>query len=194
MNEANKSSNAIKINFDVNGNPETPTLILAKRNGDKIGKIFAHSIELSGNMNDADEISFSVYKYIDGELDPLWDKITNFKLIYYVEADRYFEVVVEIDESNETVKTCFATELGQAELSQINLYNIQINTDGDDGDIARDDYVIPTVLYRANGYDEERAIYNEESGVKEYGITEYDKKFYKEIKKEDMPIPSYIVF
>lgn len=185
----NKVSNAIKINFDVNGNPETPTLVLAKRNGDKLGKIFAHSIELSGNMNDADEISFSVYKYIDCELDPLWDKITNFKLVYYVEADRYFEMVVETDESNETVKTCFCQELGQAELSQINLYNIQINTDGDDGDIARDDYVIPTVLYRVNGYDEEHAIYNEESGIKEYGITEYDKKFYKEIKKENMPIP-----
>ena len=173
----NRVSKPIKINFDAVGKPEEPTLILAKRNGDKLGKIFAHAIEHSGNMNAADEITFNVYKYIDGKLDPMWDKISNFKLLYYVEADRYFEITVETDESNETVKTCFAVELGQAELSQLNLYNIEINTEAD---IERDDYVIPTVLYRENG-------------ILGEGITESDVKFYKEVKKEDMkhPFPDY---
>lgn len=169
----NRVSKPIKINFDAVGKPEEPTLILAKRNGDKLGKIFAHAIEHSGNMNAADEITFNVYKYIDGKLDPMWDKISNFKLLYYVEADRYFEITVETDESNETVKTCFAVELGQAELSQLNLYNIEINTEAD---IERDDYVIPTVLYRENG-------------ILGEGITESDVKFYKEVKKEDMTPP-----
>lgn len=133
-----------KINFDANGQPEEPTLILAKKNGDKLGKINAHSIALSGNLNDANEITFTVYKYIDNELDPLWDKIADFKLVYYVETDSYFEIKVEIDESNETKKTVFATSLGEAELSQIMLYNIEINTEID---IERDEYVLSTVLY-----------------------------------------------
>ena len=167
---------AIKINFDVAHNPEEPTLILAKKNGDKLGKINAKAIEVADNLNDASEITFNVYKYIDNEKDPLWDLIVNFKLIYCIEWDCWFEATVEIDESSETVKTVFCTQLGQAELSQIMLYDIQINTDGDDGDIARDDYVIPTVLYRKNG----------ELGE---GITESDIKFYKEVCKEEMELP-----
>lgn len=164
---------AIKISFDVAHNPEEPTLILAKRNGDRLGKINAKAIEVTDNLNDAAEISFKVYKHIDNEKDALWDKIANFKLVYCVEWDKWFEATVEVDESNETVKTVFCTLLGQAELSQIMLYNIEINTDGEDGDIARDDYVIPTVLYRENEYD----------------ITENDKKFYKEVCKKDIELP-----
>jgi len=169
----NKVSNAIKINFDVTYNPEEPTLILAKKNGDKLGKINAKAIEVSDNMSDASEITFNVHKEIDGEKDSLWDLITNFKLVYCVEWNCWFECTVEIDESNETVKTVFCTRLGQAELSQIMLYNIEINTEAD---IERDDYVIPTVLYRENG-------------VLGEGITESDVKFYNEVKKEDMKLP-----
>lgn len=138
---------AIKINFDVAYNPEEPTLILAKKNGDKLGKINAKAIEVTDNLNDAAEISFSVYKYIDNEKDMLWDLITNFKLVYCVEWDKWFEAIVEVDESNETIKTVFCTLLGQAELSQIMLYNVEINTETD---IAREDYDenYPTILYR----------------------------------------------
>lgn len=175
---SNNVSNAIKINFDVAHNPEEPTFILAKKNGDKLGKINATAIELTSNMNDADEISFSVYKYIDNEKDPLWDSITNFKLVYCPEWSKYkdeawFEITVELDESLETKKTVFATQLGHAELGQIMLYDIAINTDGDDGDIARDDYIIPTVLYREDEYD----------------VTKSDKKFYKEVYKKDIELP-----
>ena len=161
---------AIKINFDVAHNPEEPTFILAKRNGDKLGKINAKAIEVSDNLNDASEVTFNVYKYVDGQKDLLWDLIANFKLVYCVEWDKWFECTVEIDESNETMKTVFCTLLGVAELSQIMLYDIQINTDGEEGDIARDDYLIPTVLYREDEYD----------------ITESDKEFYKEVFNKEL--------
>lgn len=141
---------AIKINFDVAHNPEEPTLVLARRNGDKLGKINAKAIEVSDNMIDPSEMSFTVYKYIDNEKDALWDLITNFKLVYCVEWDKWFEATVEIDESNEIVKTVTCKLLGCAELSQTMLYNIEINTEID---IERDDYVIPTVLYREDDYD-----------------------------------------
>ena len=145
---------SIKINFDTANNPESPTIILAKKNGDKLGKIDAYEIELNDNLNDASEMSFRVNKYVDGKNSNLWDEIRNFRLAYCVEWDKWFEITVEIDESNETVKTVSATNLGHAELSQIMLYDVQINTEDD---IKRKisvynkgeaDNVIPAVLYR----------------------------------------------
>ena len=49
----------------------------------------------------------------------------------------WVEIKVELDDATETVKTVFCTQLGQAELSQIMLFNVEINTDVD---IERDDY------------------------------------------------------
>ena len=135
---------AIRIMFDAANKPEEPTIVLARRNGDKIGAINAKEISISDSLNDAPELSFKVYKELDGERCALWDEITNFKLIYCVEWNTWFEMTVELDESDETVKTVFCTGLGYAELGQIMLYTIEINTEED---IARDDYKEPTVLF-----------------------------------------------
>lgn len=135
---------AIKINFDAAGNPETPTFVLAKRNGEKMGQIPAKEISVSDSLNDAPEISFTVYKTLDGVECPIWDEITNFKLVYCVEWNAWFEITVELDESNDIMKTVFGTELEHAELGQIMLYTIEINTEND---ITRDDYKEPTVLF-----------------------------------------------
>ena len=136
---------AIDIKFDLVGNPEPPTIILANRNGNKLGqlKVNTESIDLLGKFNDASEISFTVNKYIDDELTPLWDKLVDFKLVYCKEWDVWFEIKVELDEETESVKTVFCTQLGYAELSQVKLYDIEINTEKD---IERDDYKI-TILY-----------------------------------------------
>ncbi|MBO5828712.1 MAG: hypothetical protein J6R59_09705 [Paludibacteraceae bacterium] len=136
---------AIDIKFDLARNPEPPTIILANRNGNKLGqlKVNEDSIDLIDKFNDASEISFTVNKYIDGKLTPLWDKLLDFKLIYCKEWDLWFEATVELDEETESVKTVFCTQLGQAELSQIMLYNVEINTEED---IERDDYKI-SILY-----------------------------------------------
>lgn len=140
---------AINIKFDLTGSPEPPTIILANRNGNKLGqlKVNEDSINLKDN-NDISEISFTINKYIDDRLTPLWGKVVDFKLIYCKEWDCWFEISVELDEETETVKTVFGTQLGQAELSQIMLYDIEINTEKD---IERSDYILPTVLYRRNG-------------------------------------------
>ena len=135
---------AIKIRFDAAGNPEAPTVVLARRNGEKLGQIDAKSISISDSLNDASEMSFKVYKYLDGKECVLWDEIVNFKLVYCVEWNTWFEITVELDESNDIVKTVFATELEHAELGQIMLYNIEINTETD---IAREDYKKPTVIF-----------------------------------------------
>lgn len=146
---------AIDINFDLVNNPESPTIILAKRSGKRLGQldIDAKSVDLSDKLNDISEFSFTLNKYKDGELTNLWDKVVDFKLVYFEELDMWFEISVQLDEETETVKTVFCKQLGQAELSQIMLYNIHIN---DEEDIARDDYEpnYPTVLYRDDGHEE----------------------------------------
>lgn len=141
---------AINLKFDLTGNPEPPTIILANRNGNKLGQIKVNedSIDINDKFNDASEFSFTVNKYIDDELTYLWDKIVDFKLVYCKEWDLWFEIIVELDEETETVKTVFCTQLGQAELSQIKLYDIEINTEKD---IERDDYKI-SILYDENDH------------------------------------------
>lgn len=136
---------AINIKFDLINNPEPPTLILANRNGNKLGQLDVNpdSVELIAKFNEASEISFTVNKYVNGKITNLWDKILDFKLVYCKEWDTWFEAKVELDEATESVKTVFCTQLGQAELSQIMLYDIEINTEAD---IERDDYKIG-ILY-----------------------------------------------
>ena len=139
---------AINIKFDLVGNPEPPTIILANRNGNKLGQLDVNvkSIDLSDKFNEASEFTFTLNKYVDGKITHLWDKVVDFKLVYCKEWDMWFEIKVELDEATETVKTVFCTQLGHAELSQIMLYNVEINTEDD---IARDDYKI-TILYDEN--------------------------------------------
>lgn len=145
---------AINIKFDSAGNPEAPTIILATRSGDKLGQLHIDedSIDLTDVFNDASEISFTVNKYNDGKITNLWDKIIDFKLVWCKEWDLWFQISVELDEATETVKTVFCKQLGQSELSQINLYDIEINTEKD---IERDDYKI-TILY--DKYDKEASL------------------------------------
>lgn len=137
---------AIKIDFDAAHNPQSPTIILAKKNGDKLGRLDAVEIESTDSMNDASEISFKVYKTVDDNKNNLWDEIVNFRLIYCLEWNQWFEITVETDEDTKTVKTVTGINLGRAELSQIMLYNVEINTEDD---IAREDYDKdhPTIFY-----------------------------------------------
>ena len=134
----------IRINFDSSHNPETPTLVLAHRSGKKIGGLKAQNITVNDCLNTASEISFEIYKYFNGELNELWDEIQNFKLVWCKEWNVWFEITIECNESDgNDIKTVSGTRLGVAELSQIKLYDYQINTESD---IERDDYK-PTVLY-----------------------------------------------
>ena len=142
---------AINIKFDLTGNPEPPTILLANRSGNILGQLNAEteSIDMSDRFNDASEFSFTLYKYEDGKITNLWDKVVDFKLVYCKEWDAWFEIRVELDESTETIKTVFCTQLEKSELSQLNLYSIEINTEKD---IERDDYKT-CILYDDNDAD-----------------------------------------
>lgn len=146
---------ALKIRFDPSNTPELPTIILATKSGEKLGEIKKHSVTIKDCLNDAAEISFTVNKYENGIKNPLWDKIKDFRLVWCKEWDIWFQIDVEIKETADTAKEVHGTRLCAAELSQVNLYNIEINTETD---IARDDYTKPTVLF--NEYSPEASLLN----------------------------------
>lgn len=139
---------AIKMNFNLVNVPENPTLILANRKGNKSGIINAQDIVVKDNMTDGAELSFAINKYTNGKKEYLWDSIKDYKLIWYKEADLWFQIKVDIEETINPQKKVSCIQLSHAELSQIMLYDIQINTEED---IQREDYS-PTVLYNHNNH------------------------------------------
>ena len=130
------------------------TIILTNRSYVPYGHITNYKVDdinIKNNMNSANEFSFTVYKYMtleDGTEyeEPLWDKITDLKLIYVKETNEYYEITVDGTDSLATYKMVTGKSLCEAELSQYNLYGIEINTEDD---IARDEYVQPTLFYRS---------------------------------------------
>ena len=137
---------AIKIRFDPSHVPEAPTIVLANRNGEKLGQIPAKNIIVKSCLNSAAELSFCVYKFENSIRNHIWDKIVSARLAWCKEWDTWFELSVDTSESNKTVKNVSGTQLGQAELSQRRLYGIEINTEDD---IGREDYEA-TVLFNAD--------------------------------------------
>ena len=57
---------ATKIRFDSTHNIEMPTLVLAKRSGDKLGVIPAVNIINKTTLSSGCELSFKVYKFYNG--------------------------------------------------------------------------------------------------------------------------------
>jgi len=139
---------AIKVQFDTANNPLPPRLILATKSGNRIRQLPISDVVFKDTLVNGSEFSFTVHKTAcvdrNKKIDEsFWRRITDFKLAYCPEYDMWYEIYVQIDENDETVKTCSAVSLGEAELSQINVHDIEINTEAD---IEREDYK-PTVLY-----------------------------------------------
>lgn len=134
---------AVRIKFDNTHNVIQPTFVLSTRTGEKLGYIPAVDISVSDNFNSAFEMEFKVYEYNNGVKYDLWDKLTDFKLVWCREWNVWFEMSVTLRDTDANVKNISCVSVGEAELSQIMLYDIEVNTEDD---ILRDDYE-PTVLY-----------------------------------------------
>lgn len=145
-----------KLVFDVNNNVEDFTFILSTRDYRHLGalqNVTPESVTNKGNLNSANECSFEVYKVVtkDGENieEPLWDDIENFKLVYVRELDEYFEINISLEDSIENVKkTITLTSLCEAELSQYNINDLEINSESD---ISRPDYE-PTIFCNSENH------------------------------------------
>ena len=131
------SDGVIEVGND--GRPTEPVLVLSSRGGNKIGAIQnVRSINVTHPLSEVAELSFDVYKEINGESYKDWDKIKDFKFIQMPHDNNWFEAKVTIDEENDIVKHVTCVHANEAELGQLNLYEVEINTDAD---IERDDYV-----------------------------------------------------
>ena len=129
--------------LNISQNMQDLTFVLTNKNYDRIGalsNIDQNTIVYKKTMHGL-EISFEVYKELNGITESLWTELTDFKLIWIKETNEYFQICVVTDELSYTKKTVTGRSLCEAELSQVNLYNIEINTEDD---IARDDYEITT--------------------------------------------------
>ena len=137
--------NIHKLRMDTSGNVEDISFVLAKKNGDKLGNITnVDNIVTKHSMKEASEFVFATHKKIGNSIIKCWNDIKDFKLVWIPEWDMWYEITVEVNEKDENIKNVSGKTLGEAELSQIMLYGIEINTETD---IAREDYKIPTTFY-----------------------------------------------
>ena len=141
-----------KVLFNSQGIIETPTLLLQHKNFETIGNggvTNVSGLTYKNNFNDANEVSFKIHKFNDEKKHPLWDSMVDFKIIYIPQLHERFEISVTTSEEdpNDVSKSITGTSLCEAELSQITLRNVQINTEADMTNPLYDEN-FPTILYR----------------------------------------------
>lgn len=126
------------------------TIVLSTRYYSHLGQIHGidyDTINISNNLNSANEISFSVYKtdlskecsFLSDEeyrrykaiIEYIWDNIVDFKLIWVRERNEYFSITVSTDDSSSTVKTVVGTSLCESELSSYLIDSLEVNTADD---------------------------------------------------------------
>lgn len=132
------TDNIKKFEKGIDGQPIEPTLVLSSRGGNKIGVISnVVGINQTHTLSDVDELSFDVYKEVDGKVNEQWDKLKDFKFIQIPSDNTWYEATITIDEEDDTIKHVTCVHANESELGQLNLYETEINTEGD---IERDDY------------------------------------------------------
>ena len=132
-----------------------PELLLMTKDFQKIGKLGEYTnwnVSVLGNS--VDEISFDVAKYVDGKKNPLWNKITDLKVVEVMKYGR-FEISVTYTDNTKTVKSVHGYSL-ETELAQLYLNDFHVNDDDamtmemteyNKDDFDKDGNFIPTVFY-----------------------------------------------
>ena len=131
----------MNISYDNLEQMAPPTLLLCRRDRTVLGALYpVTDLTVTWNLDTCQELSFRVYKELLSET--LWNGLDQFKLIYIPEFAEYFDLDVAVSETEQSVKTITGKSLCEAELSQIVLYDIEINTESD---ISREDYTVASV-------------------------------------------------
>lgn len=130
------------------------TIVVSTKSYEHLGilsNVDPSSISFVSNFNSADELSFDVYKYLDGHKEVMWDLLVPLKTLYVPELDEYFEIDLSLDESREkTVITITATSLCEAELGQIEIRDLNINNEDDINWDEENEVFLPTKFYDRN--------------------------------------------
>lgn len=136
--------------FEVDENKQLipVTAVLCRAEKTPVGILSAvDDFRFKNISNDTDEISFKVYSKINGEPAPLYDELADFKLIFIPEWQKYYQIEVsETEQDGVCAKSITGIHLSEAELGNLMLYHLELNTEAD---IARDDYdpLHPSVLF-----------------------------------------------
>ena len=141
--------------IDKLGNIKKPTVYFSNKALQVIGVInnIDYSSLIYKNSDFVPEASFNVYKELNGVKCRFWDDLEALSIVYFKEYNTYFECEVDIDEEDSIYKKITCTFLPVAELSQVNLYNVEINTEDD---IKNDDFTGASQFY--NPSDHKRSI------------------------------------
>ena len=133
---------------DSNNKLIMPTFVLCHAYQDPIDTLnYVEDFNFNFVENGVDEISFSLARIHDGKPYEMFDVLKDFQVIYIPECGKHYQIQVTYkDGTEETIKTITGKFLCKAELSQLILNNIEINTEAD---IVRDAYAVTTI------YDEE---------------------------------------
>lgn len=127
------------FNIDENGQISDLTYVLCHADKSRIDTLNVVDFNFKFAENQNSEISFTIYK----NLNECYEEVIDFKLIYIPEWDEYFQIgVEEIIDENGVYKNLKGTGLCEAELSQLSLDGIEINTEND---IARQNYMITKI-------------------------------------------------
>lgn len=127
------------FNIDENGQISDLTYVLCHADKSRIDTLNVVDFNFKFAENQNREISFTIYK----SLNECYEEVIDFKLIYIPEWDEYFQIgVEEIIDENGVYKNLKGTGLCEAELSQLSLDGIEINTEND---IARQNYMITKI-------------------------------------------------
>lgn len=171
------------FNYDT-GEIETPDVFLLDKKLHKLGRLYpALDLNIIVNVVDADEISFTFYKYYNDEEQELYSSLIN-NSVAFVQGFGCFELkVTETDNENGVAKTVSGQSLAYCELSQITA-TVEINTEDDIIREDKKDYIndFPTVFYRP--YDDEALLKNENYWSDYPSLTNTDKK--KILKESSM--------
>lgn len=72
-----------KLEFDCDGNPETPELVLKTLSNKMVGVISGvHNLKMNIKFSEPSEITFDIPSIVDGKDNPLYKDVTGHKLIY----------------------------------------------------------------------------------------------------------------
>lgn len=128
--------------INIDGTIEQDKVFLSNRLLHRKGELYpVENLRTKMNLDSNDEVSFTIYKYCNGILNPFWNMIDDLAIVL-VEGKGYFELSVPKTTEDCNFKEISGISLCEAETSQTNI-TIEINTEDD---IARSDY-IPTILY-----------------------------------------------
>lgn len=123
-----------KFTYDLNHRIDVPTFVLSNVYHHQIGminNIDIDSIQVNFNMNSQQEVSFDVYKELNGEKCSVWDDLKSLKYVFVPEHEEYYKADISIDDSDRTIKHVVMSSASEYELSNKIIRSLEINTDVD---------------------------------------------------------------